>query len=360
MGPYSLGNHVLLYTDPQIKGTFTIHNYYRVGAYMYWDDCKLTLNGIGGESFFGFSIVANGITVKNSSPSRWDAYTVDLGNFIGEAVNSGTVQRRMDCSSNAGATNYIIFDLPVIAPSAPGIPASISVSPASPAPGAMLTITSGTSQAGTAAVAAYEISYQKNGGAWTVIGGSGLSRSLSLAGYVHGNTITTRSRAYCTVNGANYWSGYRTSAAIMVIQPASGVPYNLAITPSDPAPGENISLSWTLPDVVAGFEARVYKNGTLYETIPNIDGLTKTISLTGWVEEDIVSFSIRAYRMSGGSTIYSGWAPITPGIPVRSRTYAFISDDGSAFVPYKLFLITDTQGAVELIKPSLRLIGGQS
>ena len=96
MGPYSLGNHVLLYTAPRITGTFVVHNYYRVGAYMYWDDCKLTLDGIGGQSFFGYSIVANGITVKNSSPSRWDSYTVDLGNFIGEATSSGTVQRRMD------------------------------------------------------------------------------------------------------------------------------------------------------------------------------------------------------------------------------------------------------------------------
>ena len=348
-----------LYTNPAITGTVSVE-YLRSGGNMIYQNVTVTVSGISGYSYFGYSIVCNGATLKNSSPSQWSAFSVNLGAYQPVAVNSGTVTQYLNFSSNSGNSNVVALVLPVIEPSPPGVPPSITVTPTTPAPGTTTTITTGSSTAGTAGVAAYEISYRKNSGAWAVLSGSGLSRGLTLSGYVHGDAVTARSRAYCTVNGVNYWSGYRTSGTYTVRQPASGVPYNLAIEPQDPAPDEPVMLSWALQDVVNGFEVNIYKNGILAQTLTGIQALSKQYDLTGWGEEDMLSFSVRTYRTSGSATIYSEWAQVTQAIPVRSRIFCFASHNGGLFAPHRVILIEEDRSQTELRKSGLGVITGDA
>ena len=297
-------------------------------------------------------------TIKTSGTTAKDGKVYSVTDTWSRALN-GNVKIFVRFKHPMQSNSDFELSIPTPLPIAPGVPPSCVISPVAPSPGASISISSGISSAGTNAVAGYEIVYSKNGATAVSLGVSNsLTRTLNLTGYVHGDKITVSSRAYCTVNGVNYWSNWRTSESYTIKQPAAGAPYGLSITPLDPVPDESVVLAWLLNGTVTGYNVEVFKNGVLFDSFTQ-SKKDKIYSLEGWKNKDQICFRVRAYTVSGQSAIYSEWSSKTNQVTVKSKIFTWIVT-GSGETPCKVYAITEGKQPIEIISDVIQIIGGGS
>lgn len=185
---------------------------------------------------------------------------------------------------------------------APGTPGSISV-PGSMQGGTAITVSWSASSDAQGNLEGYKLERSLNGGAWSQIYQGGGTSTTNHVAYGT-NTVTYRVKAYDNM-GAE--SGYRTSAAVTVINNTPpGAPQGITV-PVNVRGGNPITISWgassDAENNLAGYELERSVNGGTWAQVFRGAQRSHTDNITfGW---QTVAYRARAYDAYNA---YSGYA----------------------------------------------------
>ncbi len=185
---------------------------------------------------------------------------------------------------------------------APGTPGSISV-PGSVQGGTAITVSWSASSDAQGNLEGYKLERSLNGGAWSQIYQGGGTSTTNHVAYGT-NTVTYRVKAYDNM-GAE--SGYRTSAAVTVINNTPpGAPQGITV-PVNVRGGNPITISWgassDAENNLAGYELERSVNGGTWAQVFRGAQQSHTDNVTfGW---QTVAYRVRAYDAYNA---YSGYA----------------------------------------------------
>lgn len=207
------------------------------------------------------------------------------------------------------------YNLPVITPSAPSKPSSISI-PSSAAPDQTVTISWSASSGGTNGVSGYRLAYSKDGGSnWSYKTVTGTSTTLNLndLGFVHGSKLKCGVQSYSTVGGTNYYSDFVYSGTTTTNFVAPSAPSTITI-PSSIAPDKTASISWSSAsggtNGVKGYEWQWSNDGgNTWPGTTNTTGTTGSLNLNsnGFKHGSRLMARVRAYTTGQGTKYYSSW-----------------------------------------------------
>lgn len=222
-----------------------------------------------------------------------------LDNTIGKSASEKYYIRPAMIFGNDATVNN---DGSVTVNTAPSAPGNISV-PSSIQGGSTITVSWSSSSDAQGNLEGYKLERSINGGAWSqVYQGSGTSATNYVA--FGTNTVTYRVKAYDTM-GAE--SGYRTSAAVTVLNNTPpGTPQGITV-PVNVRGGNPITISWggsaDAENNLAGYELERSVNGGAWSQVFRGAQLSHADNITfGW---QTVAYRVRAYD---AYSAYSGYA----------------------------------------------------
>lgn len=303
--------------------------------------------------------------------TKWFYSDWSFSRNVNEINTEIQVKWRGVYDDNTGSNVWMNFrsfgSVGYIKPSAPSVPGSISI-PSSIAPDKTASISWSASSGGTNGVKGYEWQWSLDGGAnWKSAGTTtAISHSLNLNsnGFKHNSKLAARSRSYTTVNGATYYSGWKTSSVTTTLFVAPSAPTNLSLSfnTEEPIPTASFTGSWNAPSSggtngVSGYTFSWLKNGSVYTSDSDIGNvLSKLITLTENYEVGSkISFRVRAYTVGQGTKYYSGYS--TSGtITIVSDKFIFVSVNGNAFDKRKMYVSIDGASFKEVKKDKFRII----
>ncbi len=221
-----------------------------------------------------------------------------IGGFNGANEKAVYVRPAMIFDYNA----TVNADGSITVNTAPSTPGNISV-PGSIQGGSTITVSWSSSSDAQGNLEGYKLERSINGGAWSqVYQGSGTSATNYVA--FGTNTVTYRVKAYDTM-GAE--SGYRTSAAVTVLNNTPpGTPQGITV-PVNVRGGNPITISWggsaDAENNLAGYELERSVNGGAWSQVFRGAQLSHADNITfGW---QTVAYRVRAYD---AYSAYSGYA----------------------------------------------------
>ncbi|NKB39016.1 MAG: hypothetical protein GKR93_17935 [Gammaproteobacteria bacterium] len=258
-------------------------------------------------------ISTGGWSTYNTSTSRSKAFSGN-GNGIWQYRARGcAVSNYTRCSSWSGIKSVNVAI-------APGVPASISISPTTSNDGAH-TVSWGSS---SGSVTTYRLERAIGGGSYSQIySGTGLSQAYS--GLTDGS-YQYRSRACKTISSYTNCSGYRTSSAATVstIPSTPGTP---VIDDGTSSPDGAYTVSWTASTgPVTAYELEEQVNAGAWTQIQSSTALS--LALSGKADGDY-AYRVRACSASGCSgytSITSVTVLLIPGVPVSLTAPASNTD----------------------------------
>ncbi len=280
-----------------------------VGAKRY-HECNFASN----LSYFANSEEEN--KQKRGTDKNWitrDTYITGTNDvWMGNIYTGGTSNATGD--NNAGSHMYIrpamilnynmlvSDDGSITVNTAPGTPGSISV-PGSMQGGTAITVSWSASSDAQGNLEGYKLERSLNGGAWSQIYQGGGTSTTNHVAYGT-NTVAYRVKAYDNM-GAE--SGYRTSAAVTVINNTPpGAPQGITV-PVNVRGGNPITISWgasaDAENNLAGYELERSVNGGTWAQVFRGAQQSHTDNITfGW---QTVAYRVRAYDAYNA---YSGYA----------------------------------------------------
>lgn len=250
---------------------------------------------------------------------------------------------------------------------APSTPSSATI-PSAIAPDKTASLSWAATSGGTNGVKGYQWQYSKDGGSNWISGGTttGTTASLNLnsAGFVHGSKLALRVRAYTTGQGANYYSGWKTSGTTTTNFVAPSAPRSVGISTDmeEPIPTGTYKGTWSAPSStgsngVSGYRVQWLKNGANLgsEYDDSASPATKAVTESDIQPGDKISFKVRAYTIGQNTRYYSGYT--TSGtITIVSDKFIFISQNGGSFNKYKAFISVNGASFKEIKKEKLKVI----
>lgn len=236
-----------------------------------------------------------------------------------------------------------------LTPEGPSAPSSASI-PSAIAPDKTASLSWGSASGGTNGVSGYAWSWSRNGGSSWSGDSATTSRSASLNlnsnGFVQNSVLRLRVRAYSTVNGVNYYSGYTYSGNTTTVFVAPSVPRSLSLgyNEEEPIPTATFNASWVSPSSggtngVSGYTIVWRKNGSNYTSDVDIGNVTRrSYTLTeNYAVGDTISFAVRAYTIGQGNKYYSSYS-YSGTITIVSDKFIFVSINNGAFIKYKMYV----------------------
>lgn len=250
---------------------------------------------------------------------------------------------------------------------APSAPSSVTI-PSSIAPDKTASISWSAASGGTNGVKGYQYQWSKDGGTnWSTAAtttGTSLSLNLGSNGFVQGSKLAFRVRAYTTGQGANYYSGWKTSGTTTTNFVAPSAPQNAVISTDmeEPIPTGTYKAGWKAPSStgtngVSGYRIQWLKNGANLGSEVDVSSTaaTKAVTESDIQPGDTISFKVRAYTIGQDTRYYSGYT--TSGtITIVSDKFIFISQNGGSFIKYKAFISINGGDFKEIKKEKLKVI----
>lgn len=289
----------------------------------------LSVSGAWSYDALKMPIYLNGVNVENVQVKLYNAnekgwtYEGTTDWYTVPSVNTGTIPVYFEVVDTGGyaQAGWDVrdtspdYNLPVITPSAPSTPTSITI-PTSAAPDQTISVSWAASSGGTNGVTGYRFAYSKDGGStWTYEHVTGTTKSLNLnsLGFKHGSVLKCAVQSYSTVNTTNYYSEYVYSGTITTSFVAPSTPSSVTI-PNSAAPDQTVSISWGSSsggtNGVKGYQYQYSKDGgTNWQTAATTT--SKSISLdlnyAGFVHGSKLAFRVRSYTTGQSTNYYSAW-----------------------------------------------------
>lgn len=250
---------------------------------------------------------------------------------------------------------------------APSTPSTATI-PSSAAPDKTVAVSWSAASGGTNGVKGYQWQYSKDGGSnWTNVGtttSTSANLNLNSAGFVHGSKLAIRVRSYTTGQGANYYSGWKTSGSITTSFVAPSAPRSVAITTdmAEPIPTGTYKGSWLAPSStgtngVSGYRVQWLKNGSNFgdEYDASSTSASKAVTEDTIQPGDILSYKVRAYTIGQNTRYYSDYTA-AGSIEIVSDKFIYISQNGGSFIKYKAFISINGGSFTEIKKEKLKVI----
>ena len=257
--------------------------------------------------------------------------------------------------------------LGAITPSGPSAPSS-AVIPSAIAPDKIANLSWGSASGGTNGVSGYAWSWSKNGGSnWSgemTTTGRSASLNLDTNGFIQNSQLKLRVRAYSTVNGVNYYSGYTQSGVTTTVFVAPDTPRSLALVfnTEEPIPTATYTGSWVIPSStgtngVSGYTILWRKNDSTYVSDVDIGNTTSySYTLTeNYAVGDTISFGVRAYTIGQGNKYYSPYI-YSGTITIVSDKFIFVSINNGAFNKHKMYISINGGTFKEVKKNKFKII----
>jgi RHS repeat-associated protein len=220
----------------------------------------------------------------------------------GTAKSNGSYGYQVRSCNSLGCSNYSAAKSTDVA-IAPGVPASINVSP-NPSTG-NVTVSWG---AATGSITQYDLDYQLGGGSWThAYNGSLLSAGL--ANLAAGN-YNIQVRACKTTVSYTNCSGWRTGTFTVMLPPPTPAGLTSPVSDSD----GDFAVSWNTASTATSYELQESTNGgSTWNTIQNTSAISRNFTGATAKGNGSYSYRVRACNSVG----CSNYTAIAPGVPAN-------------------------------------------
>ena len=174
--------------------------------------------------------------------------------------------------------------------------------------------------------------------------------------YARGNAANAAGRAYTGV------SSFKTSFT----KPGNPGKPSITYDQTEPIPRAHLTIKWSAASAgskaVAGYRIKLYKNGSLIDTIVTTNNSTsytfnKTLEDYGFIPNDIVKVSVEAYSNDWNNTkFYSGSEINSNNLTVVSDKFIYTSTNGEDLEKHKAYISINGGEFKEIKKEKLKVI----
>lgn len=333
--------------------------------------CKAGYNGSTNN-------IHNNKTLNSSGTASPAEISFSLGN-LSVASNGNSIAIYIEIASTGASGSWnnfqstnLVWNSSVsggssVSPSAPGAPSAVTI-PSSIAPDKTASISWRAASGGSNGVNGYEWQYSNNGGSsWNnggTLTGTSTSLNLNTHSFVNGSRLKVRVRAYTTVNGTKYYSGWAESGVTTTSFVAPGSPTGLSLTYNqrEPIPNCIYTGNWNAPtsggsNGISGYEIQWLKNGANFGSSIDTSSRSnaKTTTESSITPGDKISFKVRAYTIGQRTKYYSGWTT-SSSITILSDKFIYTSTNGGTLDKHKAYVSVNGKDFVEIKKEKLSII----